>query len=63
MGNNVQTETVLENEDEKKGFFKKLREPSKKVFWIWVIYQAIKGTLTTAFIWIPLLYLWFQSQP
>lgn len=41
-------------------FFKKFPKPSKaagkKLFWVWIGYQAVKGTLTTAFIWIPLIY-------
>lgn len=44
--------------EEKKSFFKK---PAGKLFWAWVAYQAIKGTLTLSFIWIPLLYLWWVS--
>jgi len=28
----------------------------KKYFWWWVLYQAIKGLITTAIIWIPLIY-------
>lgn len=44
-------------------FFKKLvRKPGKKVFWAWVTYQAVKGTLTTAFIWVPLLTVWFHHH-
>ncbi len=27
----------------------------RKVFWAWIAYQAVKGTLTTALIWVPLL--------
>jgi len=40
-------------------FFKK--KPVGKAFWVWVTYQAIKGTLTLSFIWIPMLYLWFTQ--
>ncbi len=43
----------------KKSFKDRLKTPGKRVFWVWVTYQAIKGTLTLSFIWIPLLYLWF----
>lgn len=32
-----------------------LRKQSKKLFWMWVAYQTIKGTLTTSLIWIPLM--------
>lgn len=38
-----------------------LKGSGKKAFWIWVTYQAIKGTLTTSLIWIPLLYAWLNS--
>lgn len=34
---------------------------SRKLFWAWVIYQTIKGILTTSLIWIPMLYLWFKG--
>jgi len=41
--------------------FKLPNKPSKKnMFWAWVTYQAIKGTLTTTFIWIPALIYWLQ---
>lgn len=33
----------------------------KYSFWIWVGYQTIKGTLTTTFIWVPLIYMHFQG--
>lgn len=36
--------------------FKALRPKLKKYFWLWVIYQAVKGIITTALIWVPLLY-------
>ena len=34
----------------------------KHSFVAWIIYQAIKGTLTTAFIWLPLLYYYFTDN-
>lgn len=41
-------------------FLKRFPKPSKaagkKLFWMWIAYQAVKGSLTTAFIWIPLIY-------
>lgn len=40
--------------------WKRFKAPAGHLFWVWVGYQAVKGTLTTAFIWIPMLYLWFQ---
>ncbi len=40
---------------------KNFKVPSKKnMFWAWVTYQAIKGTLTTAFIWIPAIMYWLH---
>jgi len=41
-------------------FWKKFKKPSKKFFWAWIAYQAIKGTLTTSLIWIPLIWAWFH---
>lgn len=43
----------------KKGF-SWLRQNSKKFFWVWIIYQAVKGSLTTVFIWIPLIIYWLH---
>ena len=40
---------------------KKALKGSKKLFYAWIVYQAVKGTLTTAFIWIPMLYLWLEN--
>ena len=34
----------------------------KKVFWIWIAYQSIKGVITLSLIWIPLFLLWLQSR-
>lgn len=39
-----------------------LKKPSKQFFWAWIGYQCIKGTLTTTFIWAPLLYAWWHHQ-
>jgi hypothetical protein len=41
-----------------KFFFKK---PAKNLFWTWIAYQTVKGTLTLSLIWIPLLYTWLHS--
>lgn len=39
-----------------------LKKPNKKkMFWAWIAYQSIKGTLTLSFIWIPIFYLWFTK--
>ncbi|PIZ30433.1 MAG: hypothetical protein COY40_04655 [Alphaproteobacteria bacterium CG_4_10_14_0_8_um_filter_53_9] len=32
-----------------------LAKHGKRAFWIWITYQAIKGTLTTSLIWVPLI--------
>lgn len=32
-----------------------LKNNSRRLFWVWVGYQAVKGTLTTSLIWVPLL--------
>ena len=34
----------------------------KRLFWLWVAYQAVKGTITLSLIWIPLLLLWLRSR-
>lgn len=31
----------------------------KHSFVVWIAYQTVKGTLTTTFIWVPLIYLHF----
>ncbi len=33
-----------------------LEKHGRKAFWVWIAYQTIKGTLTTALIWVPLLF-------
>lgn len=38
----------------------KLKQPGKQAFWLWILYQTVKGTLTTALIWIPMAYVWFN---
>jgi len=42
----------------KKLHFKNIHNAGGKVFWIWIAYQTIKGTLTTSLIWIPLIFMW-----
>lgn len=37
---------------------KKLKQHCRKFFWAWIAYQTVKGTLTTSFIWLPLIYSW-----
>jgi len=43
-------------------FRKKQKGTGRKVFLAWVCYQAVKGTLTTSFIWIPLAYFYFFAS-
>lgn len=38
-----------------------VKENRKKMFWLWISYQAIKGSLTLTLIWIPLFLLWKQK--
>lgn len=55
---------IEEEKTEEVTFFAKLKRlatgPGKNAFWLWIAYQCIKGTLTTTFIWVPLLYVWFH---
>jgi len=37
-----------------------LKAHKKELFWYWIGYQCIKGTITTSFIWIPLIYAWMH---
>ena len=34
----------------------------KKLFWVWIAYQSIKGVITLSLIWIPLLMLWLAGR-
>ncbi|MBL4803627.1 MAG: hypothetical protein JKY71_02080 [Alphaproteobacteria bacterium] len=47
---------------EKPSIFKRLKKPSKQMFWAWIAYQTIKGTLTTSLIWIPLIWAWVSHS-
>ena len=38
-----------------------LNANKKRLFWYWVAYQAVKGTLTLSLIWIPLIVFWLRS--
>jgi hypothetical protein len=38
-----------------------LRRGSKKLFWSWILYQTVKGTLTTSLIWVPLALAWWRG--
>ena len=35
-----------------------LRRHRRELIWLWVAYQSVKGTLTTAIVWIPALAYW-----
>lgn len=37
-----------------------LKAHKKKLFWYWIGYQCIKGTITTSLIWVPLLLVYFH---
>ena len=36
------------------------RKPARSMFWAWIAYQTVKGTLTTSLIWVPLIYAYFH---
>ncbi len=38
----------------------KFKKPAKNLFWAWIAYQTVKGTLTTSLIWIPLFWAWLH---
>ena len=33
----------------------------KKLFWVWIAYQSIKGVITLSLIWVPLFLVWRQG--
>ena len=39
-----------------------LKAKRKELFWAWIIYQAIKGTITLSLIWIPLFLVWWNTR-
>ncbi len=45
---------------QKTTIFQKIKKPGKQAFWLWILYQTVKGTLTTTFIWVPLAYAWLH---
>ena len=49
-----------ENILEPKKFRLRFKKPAKGMFWAWIAYQTVKGTMTTSLIWVPLLYAWFH---
>lgn len=56
-----QTPEQTEEQPEKKGW-RRFKKPGKHMFWAWVTYQAVKGTLTTSLIWIPLFLAWLHHH-
>ncbi|MDH5721865.1 MAG: hypothetical protein OEY94_00900 [Alphaproteobacteria bacterium] len=48
-----------QSEPSPKGFKGFLKKSGNKAFWVWVVYQAIKGILTTSLIWVPMIYFWW----
>lgn len=46
-----------------------MRKPDKEgmgrggkcLFWLWIAYQTVKGTLTTSLIWAPMIYYYFTE--
>lgn len=44
-----------------KNYRHRLNKLSKHSFAGWILYQTVKGTLTTTLIWVPLLYHYFQK--
>ena len=45
---------------QKPPLWRRFKKPGKNMFWAWIAYQTIKGTLTMSFIWIPLLWAWLH---
>jgi len=45
-----------------KALTRRMKKPSKQMFWAWITYQTIKGTLTTSLIWVPLIIAWFKMS-
>ena len=42
-----------------RGMAAALHARRKELFWWWIAYQSIKGTMTTAIVWLPALAYWF----
>ncbi len=38
------------------------KKPAKNMFWAWIAYQTVKGTITTSLIWIPLILTWLHQS-
>lgn len=37
-----------------------VKQNRERLFWTWIAYQTVKGTLTTTIIWVPALAYWFS---
>lgn len=44
----------------RKPLWRRFKKPGRNMFWAWIAYQTIKGTLTTSLVWIPLIWAWMQ---
>jgi len=53
-------EAVVAEKQEKRHWRERLRKPGRDMFWAWIAYQTVKGTITTSLIWIPLLWTWIH---
>lgn len=38
-----------------------LKANRKRLFWAWIAYHSIKGTITLSIIWVPLLLWWLKG--
>ena len=43
------------------GAKRKAKRFAGKAFWVWILYQSVKGTITLSLIWIPLFWLWLKQ--
>jgi len=48
------------NQGRKKIMASRHTKSGKKLFWAWIAYQSVKGTITTSLIWVPMIYYYFS---
>lgn len=58
--------SVLLSDDKQHAFQADTPPPTKgrfarRAFWIWIVYQSVKGMITLSLIWIPLLWFWLRG--
>jgi hypothetical protein len=53
-------DSATSEQPKKPPLWRRFKKPGKNMFWAWIAYQAIKGTLTTSLIWIPLIWAWLH---